>query len=126
MVMKRMSGFTIIELISAIVLICIIVGLVFLQKNNIDASTRDEQRKTAVNAIYYGLKEGYFPKNQSYPLEINSKTLPYIDPSSFTQIGDDSKYKIDYQALNCEGVICQGFVIKTKLEKESNYQKTVK
>ena len=121
--MRRTSGFTIIELISAVVLVAIVGTLVILQKNNLDAGTRDQQRKTSVNAIYYGLKQGYFVQNGNYPNEINATILPYVDPKSFEDVGDDPKYTIRYRGLDCEGAKCANFEIKTDLEKEATYIK---
>lgn len=120
--MKRTYGFTMVELMSAIVLLVIVSSLVLLQKSNIDASNRDKDRKTAVNAIYYGLKEGYFPQNQNYPIKVSKETLPYVDPSSFTELGND-KYDVQYHGLNCDGAKCQNFEIRVRLEKESVYKK---
>lgn len=121
--MKRASGFTIIELTSCLVLLCIIGGLIFLQKGNLDASQRDQERKTSVNAIYYGLKEAYLPAHQSYPVSIDSKTLPYVDPRSFEKIGDNPLYKMHYRGLDCEADTCKKFEIKIRLEKEAEYKK---
>ncbi len=121
--MKRASGFTVIELMSCLVLLCIVGGLVVLQKNNLDASQRDRDRKTAVNAIYYGLKEGYVIEHKSYPVSIDSKSLPYVNPQAFQQIGDDSIYKMHYRGLDCDSDKCKKFEIKVKLEKEAEYKK---
>ncbi len=123
--MKRTSGFTVIEVISAVVLVTIVGTLVVLQKNNIDAASRDQQRKTSVNAVYYGLKEGYLPQHNSYPIVVNKDTLPYVSPSSFELVGDDPKYKMHYQGLDCEAATCKGFEIKINLEKEATYSKKV-
>lgn len=121
--MRRQNGFTIIELLVALTLTVIVGVLIVIQKNDIDASHRDDQRKTAVNALYYGLKEGYYPSAKSYPTSINAKTLPYILPESFKTIGDEV-YKIRYIGLNCRDGSCQGFDIKVKLEKEAEYTKS--
>ncbi len=121
--MKRTSGFTIIELISAVVLVAIVGTLIVMQKNNLDAASRDQQRKTSVNAIYYGLKQSYFVQNNSYPSEISAAILPYVDPKSFESVGNDSKYVIRYRGLDCESTKCANFEIKTDLEKEATYVK---
>jgi type II secretory pathway pseudopilin PulG len=123
--MKRTSGFTVIELISAVVLVIVVGTLVVLQKNNLDAANRDQERKTSVNAIYYGLKEGYLPQHNSYPVAVNKDILPYVAPSSFERIGDDPKYDLHYQGLDCEAANCKGFEIKINLEKEATYKKIV-
>lgn len=122
--MRRTSGFTVIEILSAVVLILIVGTLVVLQKNNLDAASRDQQRKTSVNAIYYGLKKGYFVKTGNYPSALDSNSMPYVDPKAFQQIGSDNQYAVKYRGLDCEDTKCKGFEIKTNLEKESTYKKT--
>lgn len=120
--MRRNQGFTVLELLVALLLVFIIAILVVLQKSDIDASQRDQQRKSNVNAIYYALKEGYYPKNQSYPTEINETTLPYVDPETFKQVGG-GEYKAVYKALNCNNQACKKFLITVRLEKEETYKK---
>lgn len=122
--MRRTSGFTVIELISAVVLILIVGTLVVLQKNNLDAASRDQQRKTSINAIYYGLKQGYFVKTGNYPSVLNKNSMPYVDPKAFQQVGSDKQYTIKYRGLECENAQCEGFELKTNLEKEVTYKKT--
>lgn len=121
--MRRDQGFTIIELLFALTLTIIVGTLILVQKNDIDASHRDRQRKTAVNAIYYGLKEGYYPTKKNYPTSIDGKTLPYILPESFKTVGDDV-YKVRYIGLDCKDGSCQRFELKVKLEKEAEYIKS--
>ncbi|MDO8335917.1 MAG: type II secretion system protein [Candidatus Saccharibacteria bacterium] len=122
--MKRTSGFTVIELISAVVLVFLVGTLVLIQKNNIDASSRDQQRKTFTNSIYYGLKNGYFTQKGSYPASIDKATLPYVDPKSFDLVGSDPKYTLHYKGLDCDGNSCKGFEIRINLEKEAVYKKS--
>lgn len=122
--MRRTSGFTVIELISAVVLVIIVGTLVVLQKNNLDAASRDQQRKTSINAIYYGLKQGYFTKAGYYPPTLEPTAMPYIDPKSFQQVGSDKQYTVKYRGLDCENAKCKGFELKNNLEKEATYTKT--
>jgi|JRYK01.1.fsa_nt_gb type II secretory pathway pseudopilin PulG len=121
--MKRNAGFTVIELFSALVVVLVIASLVIVQKNTIDATRRDQDRKTAVNAMYYGLKNAFFLQNNHYPTQINPTVLPYIDPTHFKLIGDDKKYKVTYRGLDCKGTTCQRFELRVPLEKEATYIK---
>ncbi len=126
--MKQSYGFTVIELMSLLV---VVIGLIMLGvagKNEVDASSRDAHRKIAVNSFYYALKEGYFKTNHSYPPTIDAATLPYIDPNLFN---DPSGRKVGlprsdyhYKALGCEENVCQDFSISAKLEKEADYKKS--
>lgn len=122
------SGFTVIELFVAIVILLIIGALAFIQKNDLEASKRDQARKTAVNAFYYGLKQGYFKQHNSYPPTIDEKNLPYIDKALFT---DPNNKKVGtpqsdyhYRGLNCQAEACQKFEVSAKLEKEDVYKKS--
>lgn len=122
--MRKNAGFTVIELLTALVLVIAIFVLAIAQKNDLDASKRDQQRKAGVNAIYYALKNGYYLQNKYYPTSVDAKKLPYIDPASFKTIGDDNKYDIHYRGLDCTGENCKRFEIKVELEKEATYQKS--
>lgn len=121
--MRRNQGFTIIELLTVLTLTLIVAALIIAQKNSVDASLRDKERKAALNSIYYGLKEGYFPKQQSYPTTISKEILPYTNPDAFTAIGDEI-YTVRYIGKNCSEGKCQGFELKVKLEKEAEYRKS--
>lgn len=81
---SNQAGFTVIELVVVAIILAIAGFLVFFQMNNIKIADEDSQRKAAVNAMYYGLEEVYYEKNQSYPASLTSATLPSIDPSLFT------------------------------------------
>ena len=67
--MKR-NGFTVIELLLVIVLLSTGSWLFFSEKATVDASARDKQRKTAINAMYYGLEEYFYAKNGYSPASI--------------------------------------------------------
>lgn len=127
--MTSKKGFTILELIICITFVGIFVVLFFLQKVNIDAMERDEQRKIAINAMFYALEEGYYAEHQSYPEFIeNAEALPWMDPNLFTDpLGinlwvEGSSYR--YQAANCKDGQCQEYTLQAIMEKEENYLKT--
>lgn len=126
--MKKSSGFTVIELIVVIVFASIATGILLYQKANIEASQRDDDRKTAINAMYYNLEEVYYEKNGFYPATIDSKTLRAMDPVLFTdpsgnKLGEaDSDYR--YTAIDCENDRCKGYRLSSRLDKEANYTKT--
>ncbi len=126
--MRRSNGFTVIELLVAIVLLVVIGALVAIQKNDLDASRRDQERKTAVNSFYFGLTQGFYKQNQFYPTSIDEKKLPYIDKALFTdprgkKIGlPASEYH--YRGLDCTAEKCKKFEVHANLEKESRYKKS--
>ncbi len=125
--MKRERGFTILELVVVIFFASLLLILFFLQKLNLDAMHRDEQRKEAINAMYYALEEGFHAKNGYYPENISEENLKVMDPSLFTDpsginLGqEDSDYT--YEAANCTNGRCKEYTLKARLEKEDTYIK---
>lgn len=125
--MKRERGFTILELVVVIFFASLLLILFFLQKLNLDAMHRDEQRKEAINAMYYALEEGFHARNGYYPENISEENLKVMDPSLFTDpsginLGqEDSDYT--YEAANCTNGKCKEYTLKARLEKEDTYIK---
>jgi len=39
----------------------------FVQKDNIQTIANDDKKKTAINAMYYGLEKVFYAKNKFYP-----------------------------------------------------------
>lgn len=126
--MKQSKGFTVIELIIVIVFAGFAALLLIYQKANIEASQRDDDRKTAINAMYYNLEEVFYEDNGYYPDSIDSKTLRAMDPELFTdpngfKLGEaGSDYR--YSASNCEDDRCKSYTLRSLLEKEADYIKT--
>lgn len=127
--MNRKKGFTVLELIICIVFVGIFVVLFFLQKINVDAFERDEQRKISINAMFYSLEEGYYAENGYYPEVIDSADiLPWMDPNLFTDpYGanlwvEGSGYS--YEPSNCYDGKCQQYRLRAIMEKEEDYLKT--
>ncbi len=125
--MKRFSGFTVIELIVVIVFAGFASLLLLYQKGNIEASQRDEDRKTAINAMYYNLEEVYYERYNYYPAAIDSKTLRamdpelFIDPNGFKLGETESNYR--YSGIDCEEDRCRSYRLTSQLEKEADYVK---
>ena len=114
--MESRKGFTVIELMVVGAFAALLVVLFFIQKSNVDAMTRDDSRKTAINAMYYEL-EGYSENN-----------LPVIDPQLFTDpfgnnLGvEGSSYSYDTANCNSAGE-CKEYTLRANLEKEDTYIK---
>lgn len=127
--MKHSRGFTVIEVL--VVLAFLIGGsvLFFTQKNAIDTAARDNDRKVAINAMYYSLEEYYYPKNGYYPQSIDSATLRtadpelFIDPDGYTI--DDALSNYHYEATECslDGK-CESYKLYSDMEAEATYTKT--
>ena len=73
--MKMKNGFTILEIVIVGVFATLLLILFFVQKGNIDAMERDEDRKIAINAMYYALEEGYYKEHGYYPETISEENI---------------------------------------------------
>lgn len=137
--MRRQSGFTVIELVFVVLLLGIASVIFFVQKNNIEVTARDTQRKTAINAMYYSLEEVYYKEHKSYPRTLDAAKLPSVDASLFTdpsgiKLGqttvtvNDSKYQVEsnyrYEPTNCIDDKCKSYTLRTTLENEDDFVKT--
>lgn len=122
------KGFTVLELMIVGAFAALLLIVFFVQKANVEAMDRDDDRKVAINAMYYALEEYYYPTFGYYPLEIDEDILPVIDPQLFTDpfgqnLGiEGSEYT--YEAANCDSANhCKEFTLRANLEKEDTYIK---
>lgn len=127
--MKEQKGFTLIEVMIVGAFAALLVVLFFIQKANVDAMNRDDQRKTAINAMYYALEEYYAPNHDGYyPAELSEDNLPVIDPQLFTDpfgtnLGTDGS-SYSYEPANCDAENnCKEYILRAQLEKEDVYIK---
>ena len=126
--MKR-RGFTVIELLVVIVILIVAGWLFFSEKARIDAVDRDNDRKTAINAMYYTVEEVFYPANGYYPSSIDSKNLRAMDPALFTDpfgnaLGaSGSDYRYDATGCTTDGK-CTGYTLRAIMEREADYIKT--
>ena len=125
---KHNHGFTIIEVIVVVAFLGLVSVLFFSQKNNAEASTRDEQRKTAINAMYYSLEESYYATHKNYPQKLSADTLPTMDADLLKDpqgnlIGtSESDYR--YDSINCnDSGECTSYKLSANLENEADYTK---
>jgi type II secretory pathway pseudopilin PulG len=125
--MKRSQGFTVIEIIVVVAFLAFASVLLLMQRGDLVASQRDNQRKTAINAMYYNLEEVFYAKNGYYPSKIDKDTLTAMDPDLFTdpdgtEINNaDAEYH--YDASNCQNDQCKSYKLSAEMEKEATYVK---
>lgn len=124
---KKTNGFTVIELIFVIVIASIASTVFFIQKSNIEIVANDDSKKTAINAMYYGLEEVYYSNYKYYPQTINADNLKSVDPALFTdpdgvKIGTSGS-AYSYTPTNCSDSKCKSYTLKTTLKNESDYIK---
>ena len=125
--MKRKSGFTILEIIIVAVFATLLLILFFVQKANVDAMHRDEQRKEAINAMYYAIEEAYYPAHGYYPDSISESNIKVIDPALWTDpfgynLGEEGTSYF-YEPANCVEGKCKEYILRAELEKEDMYIK---
>ena len=120
-------GFTVPEILVVCAFSALLLILFFVQKSNVDAMNRDDDRKVAINAMYYALEEGFYVDHGYYPEEITEDVLTVIDPELFT---DPLGYYINsdfgsysYEATNCKDSKCKSYTLRAELEKEDDYIK---
>ena len=142
--MKKQAGFTLIELTVAFVVLIVLAVFFVIQRGDIEAATRDQTRKIAINAMYYSLTEGFYKQNGYYPDTISRDVLTTVDPALFTdpngftlhdnyctytswfddeqETDGDCDYK--YVASDCnEESQCKKFVLTADMETEKLYRK---
>ena len=119
-VMKREKGFTVIEVVIVVVVLIVLAVFFIIQRNGLEEASRDQERKTAINAMYYSLTEGFYAENGYYPRTISREQLPTVDPTLFT---DPSGYT-HYLPADCDNDgKCKSFTLSADLETEADYQK---
>lgn len=125
--MNTKRGFTIIEIVIVGVFAGLLLILFLIQKQNIDAFSRDEARKTAINAMYYALEESFYPEHKYYPEHISEDNIKVIDPTLWTDPDSHnlgtSESSYSYEPANCKDGKCKEYTLKATLEKEQPYIK---
>ncbi|MEP7204870.1 MAG: type II secretion system protein [Candidatus Saccharibacteria bacterium] len=125
---KHTSGFTVIELLVIIFILGTASILFFIQKGNLEIASRDQQRKTSINAMYYSLEEVFYKTNKYYPMTIDKTDLPSVDPALFIdpngiKLGEPlSSYR--YEPTNCADNKCASYILRATLENEADFVKT--
>ena len=113
--MRAKKGFTILELIIVAVFASLLFVFFFIQKSNLDAMERDESRKTAINAMYYALEEGFYKNAGYYPETISEENIKVIDPALWTDplgfnLGDPLGSYF-YEPANCKEGKCKEYIL---------------
>ena len=121
------KGFTIIELLVVIVIFGLATIAFLFQKTEYDAIKRDEQRKIAINAMYYNLEEDFRSNNDFYPEKISEENLKAMDPQLFTDpfganVGhESSNYR--YEPTGCKDQKCASYTLRAIMEREDDFVK---
>lgn len=127
--MKKQSGFTVIEIMVFFVILVTLGVVFFIQKNNLEVNNRDNQRRTAINAMYYNLTEVYHKEHGYYPTEINRDNLTAMDPDLFidpfdVELGEEGS-EYHYEAIDCDNDgQCQQFKLSADMEREAEFKRS--
>lgn len=122
------AGFTLVEILVVIGFLGLLFIFALLQYFTLSAMDRDEQRKTAINAMYYSLEEGFYAKNGYYPQTISDTVLTAMDPELFTDpagvnLGSEGS-TYTYEPADCDdNGHCQEYTLRADLEREDDYIK---
>lgn len=122
------AGFTLVEILVVIGFLGLLFIFALLQYFTLSAMDRDEQRKTAINAMYYSLEEGFYVQNGYYPQTISDTVLTTMDPELFTDpdgvnLGSEGS-TYTYEPADCDdNGHCQEYTLRADLEREDDYIK---
>ena len=122
------AGFTLVEILVVIAFLGLLFIFALLQYFTLSAMDRDEQRKTAINAMYYSLEEGFYAQNGYYPQTISDTVLTTMDPEFFTDpdgvnLGSEGS-TYTYEPADCDdNGHCQEYTLRADLEREDDYIK---
>lgn len=126
--MTKQRGFTVLELIIAIVFLLIAGTVFYVQKRDLETAKNDMARKTAINQIYYNLEDVYYSANKAYPEKLTADGLKGVDPQILkdpkgVMVGDyGSNYR--YEPKDCKDGKCKSYTLTADLEAEADFTKT--
>ena len=127
--MKTSSGFTVVEILILFVVIGVLSAGIAGQYGTLKSINRDQDRKIAMNSIYYNLQEVVKPKLNGYPRTLKASDLSAMDSALLKDpqgipIGKaQSDYR--YEPTGCDGGdVCTGFTLRAALEREVDFVKS--
>lgn len=125
--MNKRNGFTVIELLVVIAFLIAVAVLGFFQLSKIRDESDNTKKRTAINAMYYSLEEGFYAKNGYYPEKLEDRTLLTMDTALLNdpnnkKIGDKAS-AYHYEAANCNNGKCKSYKLRAVLAGEDDYIK---
>jgi len=125
--MQKQRGFTVLELIVAIVFLVVAGTFFFIQKRDIEVANRDSMRKTAINSIYYNLEDIYYAANGAYPEFLTADAIKGLDPANLKDpsgkaVGQEGS-NYNYTPKDCTDGKCKSYTLTADLENEADYKK---
>ena len=125
--MQKQRGFTVLELIIAIIFLLVAGTFFFIQKRDIEVANRDSLRKSAINSMYYNLEDIYYTANGGYPEFVTADAMKGLDPASLKDpngkaIGEEGS-NYSYTPKDCNTGKCKSYTLTADLENEADYTK---
>ena len=125
--MQKQRGFTVLELIVAIVFLVVAGTFFYIQKRDLEIANRDNVRKTAMNSIYYTLEDLYHPSVGAYPEFLTADQLKGLDPNALKDpngkaVGQEGS-DYSYTPKDCTDGKCKSYTLTANLENEADYVK---
>jgi type II secretory pathway pseudopilin PulG len=125
--MSKQRGFTVLELIIAIIFLLIAGTIFYVQKRDLEVAAHDSTRKAAINQIYYNLEDVYYPTSKAYPERLTADSIKGVDPQALKDphgitVGDNgSDYR--YEPKDCKDGKCKSYTLTANLENEADFTK---
>lgn len=119
------SGFTVAEVLIAIAMLFGAGYLVNTQLQHSAAAERDLDRKTAINAVHFYLKDIYSEQNDGFPSTLSEATLKSLakdnvrDPAGRLVGAPGSDLR--YEPTDCNNSVCQYYTLRADLEQEEDF-----
>jgi general secretion pathway protein G len=133
------AGFTVAELLIALVIVGILAGLVLFSVQGTQTTSRDSERTTDLETIHGKLEE-YYEDKGGYPNTISAALLSGIDPEALVDPRGNSiqiasavsdqvaamaaanpttttNYEYIPYPVGCNTITCTGYVLKAFIEK---------
>lgn len=125
--MQKQRGFTVLELIVAIIFLAVAGTFFFIQKRDLEIASRDSARKTAINSIYYNLEDVYYVAHAGYPEFLTADQLKGLDPGVLKDptgkaVGEEGS-NYSYVPKDCTDGTCKSYTLTADLENEADYVK---
>lgn len=125
-IIRDSQGFTIIELLVAILVLTVLVVVAIANIRDIRAENRDTASKTDINAVFYQL-EATHEREGFYPESLSADSLKGVDPESLKDnLGkavNEEGGIYSYKPRSCTEGKCKSFELTVQLEKEAPFTK---
>ncbi len=116
-------------MLTVVVLLSVVSAVVYDRYATVQSVHRDQDRKTAINAMHHNLEEVVKPELKGYPRTLTAAQLRAMDKSLLNDpqgiMVGKPKSEYRYEPTGCNGGdVCSGYSLKADLENEADFIKT--